>query len=145
MKFAWYPQAGGIVLAFVVASAWSTSQPAAQGDRDIPTFRVDPLWPKPLPSITDADGLVRQWVTGQVGASCIDSHDHIVTVNRGFLPGGLLAQEGTQSIPAPPVTLYDPAGNIVESWGDATLTSAGAAAVLPHGIHGCFVDAQDNI
>ena len=103
------------------------------------------MWPKPLPSVTDADGLVRQWVTGQVGASCIDSHDHIVTVNRGFLPGGLLAQEGTQSIPAPPVTLYDPAGNIVESWGDATLTSAGAAAVLPHGIHGCFVDAQDNI
>ena len=145
MKFAWYLQAGGIVLAFVVASAWSTSQPAAQGDRDIPTFRVDPLWPKALPSVTDADGLEHQWVTGQVGASCIDSHDHIVTVNRGFLPGGLLAQEGTQSIPAPPVTLYDTDGNMVESWGNATLTPAGAAAVLPHGIHGCFVDSQDNI
>ena len=146
MKCTWHLQVGGIVLVCVIAAAGATSQPPAQvGESGIPAFRVDPLWPKPLPSTTDADGLVRQWVTGQVGASCIDSHDHIVTVNRGFLPGGLLAQEGTQSIPAPPVTLYDPAGNIVESWGDATLTSAGAAAVLPHGIHGCFVDAQDNI
>jgi len=41
--------------------------------------------------------------------------------------------------------LYDTAGNVADSWGDPTLTPEGAAAVLPHGIHGCFADYQDNI
>src|SRR2546422_2549207 len=80
---------------------------AAQGSRKVPSYKVDPFWPKPLPSIKDADGQSHQWVTGEVGASCIDSHDHIITVNRGFLRNGLLAQEGGHSIPAPPVIMYD--------------------------------------
>ena len=41
--------------------------------------------------------------------------------------------------------LYDPAGDVADSWGDPTLTAEGAAAVLPHGIHGCFADYMDNI
>ena len=101
--------------------------------------------PDPLPTVTDADGLDHQWVTGMVGASCIDSEDRIVTVNRGFLPGGLLPQEGSQSIPAPPVVVYDREGNVADSWGDPALTDDGAAAFLPHGIHGCFVDYLDNV
>src|SRR4051794_1885443 len=118
---------------------------AAQGTAKPPSYKVDPFWPKTLPTTKDADGLAHAWVTGEVGASCIDSHDHIITVNRGFLKGGLLAQEGTQSIPAPPVIVFDAAGSIVASWGDASLTPAGAAAVLPNGIHGCFADYEDNI
>ena len=124
------------------AVAFALSQ--ASGDA-APEYRVDPFWPRPLPTVTDADGLDHQWVTGMVGASCIDSEDRIVTVNRGFLPGGLLPQEGSQSIPAPPVVVYDREGNVADSWGDPTLTDEGAAAVLPHGIHGCFVDYMDNI
>ena len=84
-------------------------------------------------------------MTGMVGASCVDSRDRIVTVNRGFLPNGLLGQEGDQSIPSPPVVIYDREGNVADSWGDPTLTEDGAAAVLPHGIHGCFVDYMDNV
>ena len=118
---------------------------AAQGSEKAPTYKVDPFWPKPLPSVNDAEGQAHQWVTGEVGASCIDSQDHIITVNRGFLRNGLLAQEGTQSVPAPPVVVYDPDGNIVASWGDAALTPAGVTATLPNGIHGCFADYQDNI
>ncbi len=141
-----YLQVGGTLLALGAAlGVWQSAPTAQRGATVAPEYRVDPFWPKPLPIVTDADGLEHQWVTGEVGASCIDSHDHIVTVNRGFLRGGLLAQEGTQSIPAPPVTLYDRDGDIVASWGDPTVTPDGAAAVLPHGIHGCFVDAQDNI
>ena len=117
----------------------------SQASDDGPAYRVDPFWPLPLPTVTDADGLDHQWVTGMVGASCIDSEDRIVTVNRGFLPGGLLPQEGSQSIPAPPVVVYDREGNVADSWGDPTLTDDGAAAVLPHGIHGCFVDYLDNV
>jgi hypothetical protein len=129
----------------VLVAVWNSAPRAALAGPKVPAYRVDPLWPKPLPSSKDADGLSHQWVTGEVGASCIDSHDHIVTVNRGFLKNGLLAQEGTQSVPAPPVMMYDPEGNIVSSWGDASLTPAGVTAVLPNGIHGCFADYDNNI
>ena len=140
----WVLRASGVLAIFVGSALWFVlveAQSSPQG----PTYRVDPFWPKPLPTVTDRDGLSHQWVTGMVGASCIDSHDHIITVNRGFLPNGLLPQEGSQSIPSPPVMLYDPDGNVAHSWGDATLTPEGAAAVLPHGIHGCFADYMDNI
>ena len=137
------PAAG--LLAVLAAGAGWIALPGAQTPASAPEFRVDPFWPRPLPTMTDGDGLARQWVTGMVGASCIDSHDHVITVNRGFLPGGLLPQEGSQSIPSPPVILYDTDGNVAASWGDPALTPAGAAAVLPHGIHGCATDEMDNI
>ena len=133
------------LLAALAAGAFWMAMPEAQSQAPAPEYRVDPFWPKPLPTMTDADGLARQWVTGMVGASCIDSHDHVITVNRGFLPGGLLPQEGSQSVPSPPVILYDTDGNVAGSWGDPALTPAGAAAVLPHGIHGCATDEMDNI
>ena len=141
---AWRLPAAGLLAALVTGALW-VALPGAQTGASAPEFRVDPFWPRPLPTMTDGDGLARQWVTGMVGASCIDSHDHIITVNRGFLPGGLLPQEGSQSIPSPPVLLYDTDGNVAGSWGDPTLTPAGAAAVLPHGIHGCAADEMDNI
>jgi hypothetical protein len=135
-----------ILLALGIGSGLrNSSWLAAQRGPNALAFKVDPSWPKPLPSIKGGDGLSHQWVTGEVGASCIDSHDHIITVNRGFLKNGLLAQEGTQSIPAPPVVMFDADGTIVSSWGDASLTTTGAAAVLPNGIHGCFADSEDNI
>ena len=108
-------------------------------------YQVDPGWPKPLPAPKDAAGQAHQWVTGDVGASCVDSRDHVITVNRGFQPGGVTVMDGTQSIASPPVLEYDAAGNLVNSWGDTTLTSAGVPAVLPNSIHGCFVDYLDNI
>ena len=132
------------VLMIVVGGVVFLALPAAQHVAE-PSYVVDPFWPKPLPTVRDASGLSHQWVTGMVGASCIDSHDHVVTVNRGFLPNGLLRQEGDQSIPAPPVILYDRDGNVADSWGDPALTPEGAAAVLPHGIHGCYADYMDNI
>ena len=133
------------LLAALTAGAFWAAMPEAQTQGSAPEYRVDPFWPKPLPTTTDADGLARQWVTGMVGASCIDSRDHVITVNRGFLPGGLLPQEGSQSVPSPPVILYDTEGNVAASWGDPALTPEGAAAVLPHGIHGCATDEMDNI
>src|SRR5712691_505639 len=126
-----------------------------------PVFQVDPFWPKPL---TD------NWVTGEVGGTCIDSQDHVFIVTRGFQTGGLVSPEGVggadtktgtlvgafKSKASPPVIEFDPAGNVVNSWGNPTLEPAGALgplgqsiagqnAVLPNGIHGCFVDYQDNV
>src|SRR4029078_1192887 len=50
-----------------------------------PTFKVDPFWPQPLP---------HNWVTGEVGGTCIDSRDHLFIVTRGFQTGGLASPEG---------------------------------------------------
>ena len=58
----------------LVGGALLLALPAAQGG-GAPSYRVDPFWPKPMPVVTGADGLERQWVTGMVGASCIDSRD----------------------------------------------------------------------
>ena len=145
MRFRGYVSTGGILLALVVGlSLWHTPAETQEGT-PVPSFKVDPFWPKPLPAAKDATG-VYQWVTGEVGATCVDSHDHIITVNRGFQKNGLVAQDGTMSHPAPPVVVYDADdGDVIATWGDASITPAGANAVMPHGIHGCFADYQDNI
>lgn len=94
-----------------------------------PKFEVDPFWPKSLPA---PDG--HQWVITEPGASCIDSQDHVITVNRGNLT---TYDAIDTALPAPPVTEFDPEGNLVNAWGDR--------AILPEGLHNCFVDQQDNI
>src|SRR6266699_4473378 len=120
-----------------------------------PLMAVDPNWPKPLPN---------GWVVGQVGGTCIDSQDHVFVVTRGFQTGGLTSPEGIggadtktgtlggafKSKASPPVIEFDTEGNVAHAWGDPSLVpagqpNAGQNAVLPHGIHGCFVDYEDNV
>ena len=65
---------------------WSSSigakqpKPPNPNVSDPPTYVVDPFWPKPLPD---------NWVTGEVGGTCIDSQDHVFIVTRGFPDGRL--------------------------------------------------------
>ena len=35
-------------------------------------FQVEPFWPKPLPN---------DWVTGNVGGTCVDANDHVFIVS----------------------------------------------------------------
>lgn len=126
----------------LAGTAWfSLSHPAKADRGNAPRFRVDASWPKPLPS----DSTGHQWVTGEVGGNCIDSQNHVITVNRGFQTGGLSGQDGVTSIGSPPVIEYDAQGNVVRAWGDQSKNKDGTNAVLPNGIHGCFVDHQDNV
>ena len=102
-------------------------------------YRVDPFWPKPLPAPKDAAGVPHQWITGETGGTCTDANDHVFSINRAGEPGrlgGLLAYEGTTSIPSPPVIEFDAEGKVANSWGDPS---------LPAGLHGCFVDYEGNI
>jgi len=165
MKGTRYVYAGIVVL--VLAVAFGILKPLTAdvgGGNGATNYRVDSSWPKPLPAPNG-----HQWVTGEVGGSCIDSHDHLFTVNRGWqsgfsataapTPNQLQSTEGDTSVPAPPVIEYDRQGNVVNSWGDTskdsftfalpngtTQTSPnGPSKVLPQGIHGCFVDYQDNV
>jgi hypothetical protein len=144
----------GAALAFplaILASLWCLEAAALNP----PLMAVDPNWPKPLPN---------GWVVGQVGGTCIDSQDHVFIVTRGFQTGGLTSPEGVgganpntgalggafKSRASPPVIEFDPAGNMVNAWGNPALVpagqpNAGQNAVLPNGIHGCYVDYQDNV
>src|SRR5262245_48895830 len=133
VRFGRLQLAGTFILLTLAAAG---QRPAAQ--EGSLGYRVDPAWPKPLPAPRDAAGQTHQWITGDVGASCVDSRDHVIVVTRGFQRGGVSTFDGTQSIASPPVLEFDTAGTLVHSWGDATLTSEGVAAVLPNSIHGWF-------
>ena len=55
---------------------------------------------------------------------------------------------GPLSIAAPPLVEYDAEGNVVASWDDPALTKLtpeGLPTVLPRGLHGCFIDYQNNV
>lgn len=89
-----------------------------------PKFEVDPFWPKPMPNL---------WVTGAIGGVCVDNHGHVFILNRRNLTDNEL-DAGYQ---APPVIEFDPAGNVVSSWGDPN--------ALGKGYHGCFFDRENNV
>src|ERR1700694_1064785 len=151
----------GLAVGIGLLSIEPVAAPSKAAQLTAPLFQVDPFWPKPLPD---------NWVTGEGGGTCIDSQDHVFIVTRGFQTAGLVSPEGFggadtkkgtlggafKSKASPPVIEFDPAGNVVNSWGHPTLEPAGALgpsaqsiagqnAVLPNGIHGCFVDYQDNV
>jgi len=132
--------AGGALLASAVALTLATGSSA--DSPKTPSYRVETNWPKPLPSAGDfgtplivstATGKPKPWVTGEVTGTCVDSQDHVFIVTGGNLFGNELVT----AVPAPPVIEFDADGNVVAAWGDR--------GVLPNGIHGCFVDYQDNI
>lgn len=121
-----YVYAAAILAALVFAlGIWNPFLNQAKADKPhVPRFVVDPFYPKPLPD---------KWVTGDVAGTCIDSNDHLITVNRG----NRVSPETVVATVAPPVIEFDTDGNVVNDWGDRS--------VLPNSIHGCFVDYQDNV
>jgi hypothetical protein len=101
----------------------------AQGGGQVPTYQVDPFWPKPLPN---------RWLLGAVAGVHVDARDHVWIVHR---PGTLQPNE-TRSIwrAAPPVLEFDADGNVVSSWG-----GPGAGYEWPDLEHGIYVDSEDNV
>src|SRR5215204_313028 len=95
----------------------------------VPTFRVDPFWPKPLPN---------RWILGAVAGVAVDARDHVWVTHR---PSTLQPNE-TRSIwkAAPPVLEFDADGTLVASWG-----GPGTGYDWPQLEHGIHIDAQDNV
>ena len=100
------------ITAAVSIGALTTPQIASAGD--IPTFAVDPSWPKPLPN---------NWIIGQIGGITVDWQGHIWVIQR---PRSLTdAEKGATlnpprskcCVPAPPVLEFDVDGNLLRSWG----------------------------
>ena len=131
-----FAYAGTALLAVAVGLGLSTPQSQADSPKTpkAPKYEVDSTWPKPFPSTPDpVTGRPRTWIPGEVAGTCVDSRDHVFIVTRG----NLIAPEGVKGIAAPPVMEFDTEGNTVAAWGDRN--------ILPNGIHGCFVDYQDNV
>ena len=84
---------------------------------DVPKYEVDPSWPKPLPD---------EWVMGMIGGVCTDRQDHVFVLNRQNLTDNEL-DAGHQ---APPVIEFDPAGNVVNSWGDHNVLGMGDSTAV---------------
>lgn len=108
----------------LMASIASAQQPTL-----VPSFAVDPMWPKPLPN---------RWLVGAVVGVAVDARDHVWIVHR---PATLQPNE-TRSIwrAAPPVIEFDQDGQVVSSWG-----GPGDGYEWPDLEHGIHVDADDNV
>ena len=113
---------GGAVGIAIVLMASHRDVGATQGGTvQAPRFEVDPYWPKPLPN---------HWLLGSATGIAIDSRDHVYVIhltdsftartetgagpqNNNITPAGECCSS------APNVLEFDPAGNLVKSWGGA--------------------------
>jgi len=105
------------IISFCISTALAigltvTSRPAIASE--IPTFVVDPTWPKQLPN---------NWILGQVGGITVDWQGHIWVIHR---PRSLTEDEKGASlnpprskccVSAPPVLEFDVDGNLLRAWG----------------------------
>ncbi|HSG64334.1 MAG TPA: hypothetical protein VLD39_05010 [Gammaproteobacteria bacterium] len=92
----------------------------------VPEFRVDSTWPKPLPE---------GWLHGQLPGVCVDSHDHVVVLDRRNITADQ-AQRG--SVPADHILMFDANGKLVASWGDPERVPSGR-------LHGCSFGPSDEL
>ena len=88
----------------------------------LPIFEVDRTWPK-VPA---------KWKLGDASAFAVDAQDNVWLLHR---PRTL--KPGDASMAAPPVVVFDTAGNFVKAWG-----GAGAGFEWPEREHGIHVDSR---
>jgi DNA-binding beta-propeller fold protein YncE len=107
-------------------------------DRSVeaPRFEVDPMWPKPMPN---------HWVLGMTIGIWVDAQDNVWIIHRGAATlhaneRALELKVGECCAAAPPVLVFDPAGNLVRSWG-----GPGPGYEWPESNHGVHVDYKGNV
>ena len=108
-----------------VAGKWlSGTEAAAQTPpaqaRAMPMFEADPSWPK-VPS---------KWKLGDASSIAIDAQDNVWVLHR---PRTLKPDQAAMA--APPIVVFDGAGNYLKSWG-----GAGRGYEWPEREHGIHID-----
>ena len=91
----------------------------------IPVFEVDPTWPR----VPD------KWRLGDASSVAVDARDNVFVLHR---PRTLKAEEA--SMAAPPILVFDWAGNFVRAWGGAA-----AGYEWPQREHGIHIDYKGNV
>lgn len=107
---------GSAAVAMALMASRSGVEAATQGSTvQAPRFEVDPYWPKPLPN---------HWLMGSATGIAIDSRDHVFIIHltdsfvaRTETGAGTTTPVGECCSSAPNVLEFDPAGNLVRSWG----------------------------
>lgn len=126
-----------LVAALGVGQAMLEKTAQAQGRMvQAPTFEVDPLWPKPLPN---------HWLLGMTIGVWVDEQDNVWIIHRGAATlndneRALDLKVGECCRAAPPVLVFDQAGNLVRAWG-----GPGQGYEWPESNHGVHVDYKGNV
>ena len=119
----WMVLAGGAA-AVTIAMAWMLAAPPARAadaqNRSLPVFEVDRAWPKVPP----------QWKLGDPSSIAIDAKDNVWVLHR---PRTLKPADAAKA--APPVIVFDPAGNYIKAWG-----GDGKGYDWPQREHGIHID-----
>lgn len=104
---AWTVAAGGLLAMGVAPGLHAQSKPG----NDVPVYKVDPFWPKPLPN---------KWIMQQVVETEIDKDDHVWMINR---PDPKADEMGATTNPpraeccalGPEIMEFDTEGNILKT------------------------------
>jgi DNA-binding beta-propeller fold protein YncE len=135
----WYAGAGlaALIAALGAGQAVLNNKAEAQARTvQAPMFEVDPLWPKPLPN---------HWLLGMTIGVWVDDQDHVWIIHRGAATlndneKALDLKVGECCTAAPPVLVFDQAGNLVRAWG-----GPGPGYEWPESNHGVHVDYKGNV
>lgn len=123
-----------LIAAAVLLAGFGASAPS------VPSFTVDPLWPKPLPN---------HWLLGSVTGVAVDAHDNVWVVHRGYdsftarTEIGLATNPKTAQdccLPAPQVLEFAPDGSLLNHWG-----GPGSGYDWPVSPGGIAVDANGHV
>jgi hypothetical protein len=98
--------------------------PQAKG-RSLPMFEVDRAWPK-VPA---------KWKTGDPSSFAVDAQDNVWLLHR---PRTL--KPDVAAMAAPPVMVFDTAGNFIKAWG-----GAGNGYEWPEREHGIHIDSKGSV
>jgi hypothetical protein len=111
-----------VLFASASGSPFFATDAAAQtaGARAMPIFEPDPAWPR-VPA---------KWKLGEQSSFAIDAQDNAWLLHR---PRTLKPNEAAMA--APPVMVFDPAGNFIKAWG-----GAGNGYEWPGREHGIHID-----
>ena len=115
----------GFLVAAAVQATWlfgtsaAAQSPSAQA-RGVPVFEVDSAWPKLPP----------QWKVGDASSFAVDAQDNVWLLHR---PRTLKPEDAARA--APPVMVFDAAGNFIKAWG-----GAGNGYDWPEREHGIHID-----
>lgn len=132
--------AGALAVAGAFAVTSLSAPILAQGrGAAAPAYRVDPLWPQPLPN---------HWVFGSITGLAVDGQDHLWVVHRGAdslesNEKGMMLTPPTSSVcctAAPFVLEIDQTGKVVSNFG-----GPGQGYNWPQSPGGIAVDAKGNL
>jgi hypothetical protein len=111
--------AGGAGQAFFIGAA-AAAETADTRSGGVPVFEVDPSWPK----------VPEKWKLGDASSIAIDAQDNVWVLHR---PRTLKPDQAGMA--APPIVVFDSAGNFIKAWG-----GAGSGYEWPEREHGIHID-----